>query len=192
MWDDEPLLRLSLKKLLENKYYSIVSTSGVEETLKLDPSLSFDLAIVDLNLKDGKGTHLISSLKKKQPHIQSILITGEHSINVTIVEAIKQEIFYFLPKPFEPVTLLNLVNKALKHNDLLEQNKHLRENIKRDFHFNQIIGQSPAVLYLTECMHKIAKKLFQPFNNRGKAVQEKSWWLAPFTATKTAPNPLSV
>ena len=155
--DDEPILRLSLKKLLDNKNYKIISTSGVKETQQLDPSLKFDLAIVDLNLNDGKGTELISSLKKNQPQLQSILITGEHSINVTIVEAINQGIFDFIPKPFEPEVMLSLVQKVLKQKDLIEQNKNLKENIKKQFHFNQIIGQSSAIIELTEWMHKISK-----------------------------------
>ena len=155
--DDEPILRLSLKKLLNNENYKTLCTNGVKETLQLDPSLKFDLAIVDLNLSDGKGTDLISSLKKSQPPLQSILITGEHSINVTIVEAINQGIFYFIPKPFEPDALLSLVKKVLKQNDLIDQNKNLRENIKKQFHFNQIIGQSDSIINLTEWMCKIAK-----------------------------------
>ena len=155
--DDEPSLRISIKKLLENKNHKVISTSGIEETHQLHPSLQFDLAIVDLNLNDGKGTDLISSLKKKQPQLQSILITGEHSINVTIVEAINQGIFYFIPKPFEPSALLNLVKKVLKQKDLVEQNKNLKENIKKQFHFNQIIGQSSSIIKLTEWMHKISK-----------------------------------
>ena len=155
--DDEPTLRLSLKRLLENKNYKIVCTSGVQETLQLSPSLKFDLAIVDLNLNDGKGTDLISSLKTKQTQLQSILITGEHSINITIVEAINQGFFYFIPKPFEAQAMLNLVKKVLNEKELEEQNKNLKNNIKKQFHFDQIIGKSPAILNLTEWMHKISK-----------------------------------
>ena len=155
--DDEPSLRLSLRKLLENKDYKITSTASIRETNQLDSSLQFDLAIVDLNLSDGKGTDLISSLRKKQPQIQSILITGEHSINVTIVKSMNQGIFYFMPKPFEPSAFLNLVKKVLKQTEIIEQNKNLKENIKKQFHFNQIIGQSSAIINLTEWMHKIAK-----------------------------------
>lgn len=155
--DDEPSLRLSLKKLLESENHKIISTSGVEETYQLSPSLQFDLAIVDLNLPDGKGTELISVLKKKQAQLQSILITGEHSINVTIAEAINQGIFYFISKPFEASVLLNLVRKVLKEKELTEQNINLRKNIKKQFHFKQIIGQSEAVINLTEWMQKVSK-----------------------------------
>lgn len=155
--DDEPILRISLKKLLENKNHNILCAGGVQETRQLDPSFQPELAIVDLNLKDGKGTELIAELKKKHPQLQSILITGEHSINITIVSAINQGIFYFIPKPFEPEAMLNLVRKVLKQNDLINQNKNLKDNIKKQFHFDQIIGQSSSIVHLTECLHKISK-----------------------------------
>ena len=155
--DDDPVLRLSLKKLLSEEGNRVYCAEGREESLKLSASIPFDLAVVDLRLKDGLGTDLLSSLKKIQPHIQSILITGQVSVHVTIISAIKEGIFYFIPKPFEPPALLNLVKKALRQKEVLAENKALRENIKKQFHFKEIIGQSPLVLDLTEQLHKISK-----------------------------------
>ena len=155
--DDEPGLRLSLKRLLEEQGYEVLCVAGVQEACQLSPSLDIALAIVDLNLADGKGTDLLLLLKQKYDPIQSILITGESSINVTIVEAIKKEILYFMPKPFDLPVLLELVKKVLKQQNLEEQNKILKENLRKQFHFNRIIGQSEGILNLTEWMYKVAK-----------------------------------
>ena len=155
--DDESSLRLGLKRLLDNPNYNIITTYGFKDTRELDSNLKWDLAIVDLNLNDGKGTNLISELKNKNPNMQSILITGEHSIHITIAQAINKGIFYFIPKPFEPSALVNLVQKALKQKELIDQNKNLKDNIKKQFHFKQIIGQSSAIIELTEWMHKVSK-----------------------------------
>ncbi|MCY4321675.1 MAG: sigma-54 dependent transcriptional regulator [Bdellovibrionaceae bacterium] len=155
--DDDSSLRLGIKRTLDNPKYKIVTTYGFKDTKELDPNLKLDLAIVDLNLNDGKGTDLISELKNKHPNMQSILITGEHSIHITIAQAINQGIFYFIPKPFESSALINLVQKALKQKELIEQNKNLKSNIKKQFHFKQIIGQSSLIVELTEWMHKVAK-----------------------------------
>ena len=155
--DDDSSLRLGLKRLLDNLNYKIVTSYGFKDTRELDPSVKWDLAIVDLNLNDGKGTDLISELKRKHPYMQSILITGERSIHITIAEAINQGIFYFIPKPFEPSALINLVQRALKQKELIEQNKNLKNNLKKQFHFKQIIGQSLPIIKLTEWMHKVSK-----------------------------------
>ena len=155
--DDDSSLRLGLKRLLDNPNYKITTTYGFKDTRELDPALKWDLAIVDLNLNDGKGTELISELKSRQSSMQSILITGEHSIHITIAQAINQGIFYFIPKPFEPSALISLVQKALKQKELIDQNKNLKNNIKKQFHFKKIIGQSSAVIELTEYLHKLSK-----------------------------------
>ena len=155
--DDDSSLRLSLKRLLDNPNYKVVTTYGFKDTRELGPNLKWDLAIVDLNLNDGKGTELISELKSKNLNMQSILITGEHSIHITIAQAINQGIFYFIPKPFEPSALTNLVQKALKQKELIDQNKNLKNNIKKQFHFKKIIGQSSPIIELTEWMHKVSK-----------------------------------
>ena len=72
--DDDSTLRLGLKRLLDHPNYKITTTYGFKDTRELDSNLKWDLAIVDLNLNDGKGTELISELKSKNPNMQSILI----------------------------------------------------------------------------------------------------------------------
>ncbi|MBC6415119.1 MAG: sigma-54-dependent Fis family transcriptional regulator [Bdellovibrionales bacterium] len=156
--DDDSSLSIGLKRLLDNCNYKIITCEGVEEAKKIESDFKIDLAIVDLNLNDGVGTDLIADLKKTQPYMQSLLITGEHSINITIVSAINQGVDYFIPKPFDSNTLLNLVKKALKQKDILDQNKNLKANIKKQFDFKKIVGQSSVILKLTEDMHKVAKK----------------------------------
>lgn len=156
--DDEPSILLSLRKLLEYHKYSVFCAQGIQEVKKLlNSQTQFDLVIVDLYLPDGHGTNLISFLKQKHPNLQAILMTGKQSIQVTIIEAIKKGIFYFIPKPFESSTLLNLIKTVLKQQDLEKQNAILKSNIKKQFHFNQIVGQSEAMLNLTELMYKVVK-----------------------------------
>ena len=155
--DDDSSLRVSLKKLLDNPNYKITTTYGFKDTKELNSNIKWDLAIVDLNLNDGKGTDLITDLKNKNPNLQSILITGENSIHTTIAQAIHQGIFYFMPKPFEPSTLVSLVQKALKQKELIDQNKNLKNNIKKQFDFKQIIGQSSHIIELTDWMRKVSK-----------------------------------
>ena len=155
--DDEPILRLSLQKLFQGKTRKIISVAGAQEAERLSPSFKLDLAVVDLNLKDGNGADLIVSLRDKYPTLKSILITGQNAVNVTVVEAMKKGIFHFIPKPFEPDAILRLVDKLLNQKDIEDQNRSLRENLKQQFSFDKIIGRSPAVIQLTEMMRKAAK-----------------------------------
>lgn len=155
--DDEPILRLSLQRLLQSENHKVICVAGVKEAGRLSPSLKPDLAVVDLNLQDGSGADLIVSLRDTYPGLKSILITGQNAINVTVVEAMKKGIFHFIPKPFDPPAMQQLVEKLLNQKDIEDQNRSLRENLKKQFSFNKIIGKSPAIIQLTEMMRKAAK-----------------------------------
>ena len=155
--DDEPVCRESLRRLLEARGFQVSCGGGYEECLRLSPSLKPDLVIADLNLCDGSGADLIARLRERRPGLQSILITGERSINVTIIESIKKGVFHFIPKPVEPEALFRLIQEALRQKNVLEQNKNLKENIKKQFHFSRIIGKSEGIIRLTEMMQKVAK-----------------------------------
>ena len=155
--DDDTSLNFSLRRLLDSSHYNIITCTSVAEAKKIEPDFKIDLAIVDLNLPDGMGTDLITDLKETRASMQSILITGEHSINITIVSAINKGIDHFIPKPFESETLIQLVKKAIKQKDLIDQNKHLKANLKKQFDFKKIVGQSSFILELTEWMHKLSK-----------------------------------
>ena len=154
--DDEPSIRLSLKRALESKGYKVHCASNAKEASQA-AGLNFDLAIVDLNLPDGNGTQLIEKLQNKNPSLQSILITGETNVSVNIVEAIKKDIFYFISKPFDIPVLLKLAEKAIKQKQLIEQNNWLKDNVKKQFSFDKIIGQSESICEITELMKKISK-----------------------------------
>ena len=152
--EDEPGLSRSLKIFLESRNYETRSAGSLREArdFNFDP----DLAVVDLNLPDGRGTDLIEDLRKRDPLLQSILITAETSVNVNVVEAVKNDIFYFITKPFDLSVFIRLVEKALSQRRLLLQNENLKSNIKKQFRFDKIIGRSQAVLEMTELLRKAA------------------------------------
>ena len=176
--DDDPTVCLSLKRLLERENYKVLTASEAGQALQLKSNTSLNLAIVDFNLPDGDGVELIKALKQAQPFIQTILITGAHSISVKALENIKRDFFHFLSKPFDPPELLNLVDQALIKQELLETNQNLKANIKKQFDFKAIVGKSQSILSLTELMLKVAKSscnlLITGESGTGKELVAKS------------------
>ena len=154
--EDEPGLSRSLKIFLESKGY-VVHCEGRFQKAKDFSGFQPDVVIVDLNLPDGRGTDLIEQLRQKDSSLQALLITAEASVNVNIIEAVKNDIFYFISKPFELPVLLKLIEKALSQRELIRQNENLKANIKEQYRFDRIIGQSEALLKVTELMRKTAQ-----------------------------------
>ena len=114
--DDEDTVCRSIKKALVREEYDIdVALSG-EEALKMEGQKRYDVIIVDLMMPGLNGMDLLKSLKSISPAVQVIMITGYPTMKNTL-QAMQIGAFDFLPKPFLPYDLRNLVGRALAARD---------------------------------------------------------------------------
>ena len=114
--DDEDTVCRSIKKALSREEYDIdVALSG-EGALKMEKQKSYDVIIVDLMMPGINGMELLKSLKSVSPAVQVVMITGYPTMKNTL-QAMQIGAFEFLPKPFLPHDLRNLVVRALEARD---------------------------------------------------------------------------
>jgi DNA-binding NtrC family response regulator len=83
------------------------------------------LVLLDLGLPDVKGLDLLSDLKKEVPDRPVIVLTGDDTLE-NAIESIKRGAFHFVSKPYDPDTLISLVNKALESASLAQEASQLR------------------------------------------------------------------
>lgn len=114
--DDEDTVCRSIRKALAREDYEIdVALSG-EEGLKMEQQKRYDVIIVDLMMPGLNGMDLLKSLKAMSPAVQVVMITGYPTMKNTL-QAMQIGAFDFLPKPFLPYDLRNLVARALAARD---------------------------------------------------------------------------
>jgi len=110
--DDEITVCKSIRKALVSEAYDIdVAISG-EEALRMEEKKKYDVMIVDLMMPGISGLDLLKSLKAKNPSVQVIMVTGYPTMKNTL-QAMQIGAFDFLPKPFLPADIRNLVIRAL-------------------------------------------------------------------------------
>lgn len=154
--DDESTLRSSLFRLLDKKNLQVVTAQKFEEAKMLCQGDSvFDLALVDLNLPDGDGLELMAYLKMMNPNMEVIILTGFGTIELAI-KATQQGAFHFITKPFDLEELLSLVEKALSHRQLLQENSQLRSELTKRYKFDQIIGKSEPIQQALGLVERVA------------------------------------
>lgn len=110
--DDDVTFCLMLKKLLEKHQYQVTtlfSPDGVKQTVRQS---FFEVVLTDLRMPDVSGMDLIGLIKKESPDTQIIMMTGYANIP-TAIQSIKQGAFNYIPKPFQPEEVLNLIREAL-------------------------------------------------------------------------------
>lgn len=109
--DEETVCRSIRKALLRDDYEIDVALSG-EEALKMEGEKKYDVIVVDLMMPGINGMDLLKSLKAGSPEVQVVMITGYPTMKNTL-QALQIGAFDFLPKPFLPYDLRNLVARAL-------------------------------------------------------------------------------
>lgn len=113
--DDELPVCKSIASVLENRNNMVETALSGEEALKKDLKQRYDLIITDLMMPGISGMEVLETIKKRRPSAVVIMITGFPSIK-TAVESIKLGAFDYLPKPFTPQDLRNIVQRAKLRN----------------------------------------------------------------------------
>lgn len=151
--DDDVTFCLMLKKLLEKHQYQVTtlfSAEGVKQTVRKG---FYEVVLTDLRMPDVSGMDLIGIIKQESPETQIIMMTGYANIP-TAIQSIKQGAFNYIPKPFQPEELLNLIREALQERAKKESlGTSSSERLTED---NYLEGTSKAARRLKEMITLVA------------------------------------
>ncbi len=109
--DDEPELVQFLSKRLKRKGLEATEATSGKEGLKLARKHTFDVAVLDLKMPEMDGLQMLHELRKIQPFIQVVMLTGHGSIE-TALESGREHAFRFLAKPAEFKELLTVIEEG--------------------------------------------------------------------------------
>jgi len=111
--DDDMDMCVLLGKLLNrNGYETDAAYTGAKGIAKFQEK-KFDAVICDYRLGDMEGKNVLVELKKMDPGVVVLIITGYSDIK-TAVELIKLGAFDYITKPLIPDEVLGLLNKAFE------------------------------------------------------------------------------
>ena len=114
--DDELTVCKSIRKVLIREDCEVDMVLSGEEALRKEAEQPYDVMIVDLMMPGLSGLDLLKMLKAGNPKARIIMVTGYPTMRNTL-QAIQLGAMDFLPKPFLPTTLRNLVAAALEAGD---------------------------------------------------------------------------
>jgi DNA-binding NtrC family response regulator len=154
--DDESAIRTALKKFLKDQNFDVSLASNGEEALKVLETGLVDVALVDLVMPKMDGIELIQKMKRVQPQIAPIVITGFGTIT-SAVQAMKAGAFHYITKPFELDDVISIITAALESSRLRRENIALRSQLSQDYKFQNIIGKSDEMQAVFDLVEKVAE-----------------------------------
>ncbi len=111
--DDEPL-RGVLSKTLVHAGHTVIQAADGQQGVELARATAFDLVITDLVMPVQEGVETILVLRREQPKLPVIAISGGLSnSNLYLDIAAKIGAKRILPKPFTPQDLLRQIEEVL-------------------------------------------------------------------------------
>ncbi|HEV8712640.1 MAG TPA: sigma-54 dependent transcriptional regulator [Candidatus Binatia bacterium] len=142
--DDDREMGTYLADLLSEAGYTVEACTSGAEALAAVEQVRPDLLITDLVMRTMPGMEVLRAAKQKDPELAVLMITAFGTVE-SAVEAMRLGAFYYLMKPFDNDDLLLLVERALEEKYLRTEVQRLRREVEVHYHFDQIIGKSPAM-----------------------------------------------
>jgi DNA-binding NtrC family response regulator len=154
--EDEHAIRLALQGLLKREGHSVELAENGEVAEQRLAAEAFDLVITDLALGRGaSGMDVLHAAKRERPETAVIMITAHGSEKIA-VEAMKSGADDYVPKPFDNDELRVVVARSLERHRLERENRLLREQLEREYGFDQLIGSGRAMRRVFETIQKVA------------------------------------
>lgn len=137
--DDEESILKMLTHWAKNQWgYNVRAFSNGNEALNA-LSENPDLVLLDIMLPDINGNEVLGKIKQRFPHLPVIMLSAQGSVEVAL-ESIRLGAFDYFPKPVDKNRLEPAIRNAIKHYDLERELENLKENIHKEYSFNNIIS----------------------------------------------------
>jgi len=139
--DDEENIRNTLKGILADEGYQVLTAATGEEAVETAARTPLDAVILDVWLPGMDGLEALRSIREASPLLPVIMMSGHGTID-TAVRAVKIGAFDFVEKPVSLEKLLITVSRAIEQGELRSENVELRERVEGR---HRLIGESEAM-----------------------------------------------
>ena len=153
--EDEERMRRILDLVLRAEGYRLILADSAETGIKYIDDGGIDLVLTDLQMGRTGGFEVLEHVAKEGPEIPVIIITGFGTVR-SAVESMKKGAFDYISKPVDNEELKIVVKRALAMRRLQEENRGLSQELREQFGFENIVGQSPELQKIKALARDIA------------------------------------
>jgi len=152
--EDDTKLRHALKEIMTREGYAVDATESGDTAVSMIKDTVYDLVISDLKLPGIDGMDVLRSVQKLARDTSVIIVTAYATVD-TAVEAMKEGAEDYIAKPFNLEEIRLVVRKVLDKKALVDDNRFLRNQLKKKYSFGNLVGNSEAMVEVYKTIEKI-------------------------------------
>jgi DNA-binding NtrC family response regulator len=153
--DDSPDILTHLSEYLKNEGYEVEASTDGEKAISMIERKCYDIILTDLMMPNIDGMEVLKYVTQHSRESICMILTGYGTIK-NAVEAVKLGAFDYLTKPIKMDEILITLKRALEFRDLKRENQNLRNQLKKKYKFENIIGDSEKMHQIFETIEKVA------------------------------------
>ena len=154
--DDDAGLRKSVSLILTDADYEVVLAEDGESGLKTAHEQKPDLILCDVRMPRVDGLEFLASYREAGGEALVLMMTAYGSLELA-VEAMKRGAYDYLPKPFGADEVLLTVRKAEEREQLRREVGRLRQEVRADARFGELVVGSAAMRKALHIVERVAK-----------------------------------
>lgn len=155
--DDEPSSRQLCLEVLRGLGYGSESVDSPEKALAALEDGQVDIVVSDVRMPGGSGIDLLRAIKENHPSVDVLMMTGFATIPEA-VEAVKLGAYDYIAKPFQLEKFRTVIRRLVERQQLAEENRLLREEMKTQRGFGEFVGASEAMQQVYQVILKVSGK----------------------------------
>jgi DNA-binding NtrC family response regulator len=153
--DDKENIRKLLRTSLETDGYDVEEAEdGIAGVARFRDAIH-DLVITDVKMPGMSGLEALEAIKEINPDTAVIVITAFADMDDAIA-ALKQGAADYLRKPFKLEEIRSAVEKSLRNQKLIIENRLLRREVEEKYKFSQIVATSRPMRDVFDKIHRLA------------------------------------
>jgi two-component system, cell cycle response regulator len=123
--EDDSFFREVFTDLLKEDGYSVEVAASGEEALEMIGTGEYQLVVTDLVMRDVSGLDILSAVKRLDPAVDVIMVTGHANVE-TAIYALKNGATDYLVKPINHDEFRHIVAHCMEQRRLLDENQELK------------------------------------------------------------------
>jgi DNA-binding NtrC family response regulator len=159
--DDDAASRGLMEQILGEDGHRVTAASDGAEAIRLlkeeaaEGGQGYDAVVSDIRMVEADGLAVLDWVREHAVETPVLLVTAFGNVDGA-VDAIQRGAYDYISKPYDVAGIKLVVDRALRHRRLAEENRRLKREIREKYALPNVVGRTEAMLQVYKTAARVA------------------------------------